>query len=309
MCKLWDRKVHLVAPGRFLCYNWRRKAEIFMRYDCHMHMLLDGAYWKSAIDRHRESPDRAWIRQQLEKYRAAGFSYLRDGGDRWGASSAAREMAEEFGICYKTPLSPLSRRGHYGGFIGEQYGDIKEYILLVNKMRRQGADFIKIMISGLMDFDHCGVLSEPGLPREEIRELIHIAHEEGFSVMAHANGADTVIAAAEAGVDSVEHGAYLNAQALAAMQEAGTVWVPTISTVGNLLGTGRFDEREVEKILAGLLENVAEFYRMGGLLAPGTDAGAFSVGHGTMSEYGWLEKALGGQELPMEGIVRIIEKF
>ena len=280
-----------------------------MRYDCHIHMLLDGAYWKSAIDRHREKPDRNWIRQQLEKYRAAWFSYLRDGGDRWGAGAAAREIAPEFGIVYRTPLSPISRKGHYGGFIGEQYGDRKEYALLVRKMRSGGADFIKIMISGLMDFDRCGVLTEPGLPAGEIRELIHIAHEEGFSVMAHANGADTVIAAAEAGVDSVEHGAYLNEEALAAMRESGTVWVPTISTVGNLLGTGRFDEVQVQKILEGLLENVGRFAAGGGLIAPGTDAGAYSVGHGILSEYRWLEKALGTAKIPVEGTQKIIEKF
>ena len=59
---------------------------------------------------------------------------------------------------------------------------------------------MKIMISGLMDFDRFGVLTEEGLPPQELGELIHIAHEEGFSVMAHANGARTVEAAAEAGV-------------------------------------------------------------------------------------------------------------
>ena len=60
------------------------------------------------------------------------------------------------------------------------------------------------MISGIMDFDHFGKLSEDGLDPAFIRELIHIAHEEGFAVMAHANGARTVEAAALAGVDSIE---------------------------------------------------------------------------------------------------------
>ena len=70
----------------------------------------------------------------------------------------------------------------------------------VGHSRRDGADFIKIMISGLMDFDRFGVLSEPGMDPAELRELIGIAHGEGFSVMTHANGARTVQAAAEAGV-------------------------------------------------------------------------------------------------------------
>ena len=151
------------------------------------------------------------------------------------------------------------------------------------------------MISGLMDFDHFGVLTEGSYPDLEIRELVHIAHEEGFAVMAHANGADTVLAAAEAGVDSVEHGAYLNGEALAAMQEAGTVWVPTLSTIGNLRGTGRFDEAAVEAILESALQNVSAFAAMGGLLAPGTDAGAWAVPHGSMTEFSLLGSVLGDQ--------------
>ena len=217
--------------------------------DCHMHMILDGVHWKDAIGRHREGPDEGFIRQVLAAYRDAGYTYLRDGGDRWGAGKRARELAPEYGIVYRTPLSPLCKKGHYGGFIGECYVNFKEYTGLVRKMRAQGADFIKIMISGLMDFDRFGVLSEEGMPEADIRELIHIAHEEGFAVMAHANGARTIEAAARAGVDSVEHGAYQDGDSLAAMEENGTIWVPTLTTVGNFRGKGRFDEGAVRAIL------------------------------------------------------------
>ena len=264
-----------------------------MSCDCHMHMILDGEFWKSAIARHSAEPDIPWIRQILAQYQTLGFTWLRDGGDRWGAGKAARDIAPEYGIVYRTPLAPLCKAGHYGAFIGETYENFREYTELVKKHRKNGADFIKIMISGLMDFDRFGVLTEGSYPAEEIRELVHIAHEEGFSVMAHANGADTVIAAAEAGVDSVEHGAYLNEEALHAMQEAGTVWVPTLSTVGNLRGKGRFREEAVQAILESALENVASFGAMGGLLAPGTDAGAWAVPHGSMTEFSLLRSALG----------------
>lgn len=252
-----------------------------MRADCHMHMILDGSDWKKAIARHSAGPDEAWIRNILKRYQKLGFTYLRDGGDRWGAGETARRLAAEYGITYRTPLSPLHRQGHYGGFIGTAYTSIKEYCRLVKEIKDRGGDFIKIMISGLMDFNRFGALTEPGLPDGEIRELIRIAHEEGMAVMAHANGARTVEAAAEAGVDSVEHGAYLDEGALAAMEETGTVWVPTLSTVGNLRNTGRFPEQEVEKILESALENLSGYK---GLVAPGTDAGAWAVPHGIQTE-------------------------
>ena len=282
-----------------------------MRCDCHMHMILDGQYWKAAIARHSQSPDILWIRRILSHYQALGFTWLRDGGDRWGAGQAARALAPEYGITYRTPLAPLCKAGHYGTFIGETYENFSGYAALVRKHRQNGADFIKIMISGLMDFNGFSILTEGGLPASEIRELIRIAHAEGFSVMAHANGADTVIAAAEAGVDSVEHGAYLNEEALAAMKEHGTVWVPTLSTVGNLRGTGRFDEAAVAAILESALENVAAFAAMGGLLAPGTDAGAWAVPHGSLTEFSLLASVLGSDAdgILSSGIAVLQQKF
>ena len=282
-----------------------------MRYDCHMHMVLDGQDWKAAIHRHDAGIQENWVREILSRYQLLGFVYLRDGGDRWGIGAKARELAPEYGIRYRTPLANLCKAGHYGAFIGKKYSNFREYRDLVVQQRMEGADFVKIMISGLMDFDQFGVLSEEGLPGEEIRELIHIAHEEGMPVMAHANGARTVEVAADAGVDSVEHGAYLDEAALAAMKENGTVWVPTLSTIGNLRGKGRFDEGAVQAILDSAMENVRSFGAIGGLLAVGTDAGAWAVPHGSLTEYDLMEKALGAdaEQILEKGIHRIVEKF
>lgn len=284
-----------------------------MKSDCHIHMVLDGSDWRSAIDRHRGGPDRQWIRERLKEYATAGFVYLRDGGDKWGVGAAARELAGEWGITYRTPLAPLICAGHYGGFIGEKYENLREYAALVKKRREQGADFIKIMISGIMDFDRFGVLSEEGLPGDMIRELVHIAHSEGFAVMAHANGARTVQAAAEAGADSIEHGAYLDDEALCAMAENGTVWVPTLSAIGNLRGTGRFDEEAVSRIYESSAENLLRFVKMDGLIAPGSDAGAWKVAHvrGGADEYAHMAHTLGahGEQVLRSGIDAIRTKF
>lgn len=276
-----------------------------------MHMILDGYDWKNAIHRHAEKPNESWIRSQLKTYQSLGFTYLRDGGDRWGAGAKARELAPEYGITYRTPLAPLCKKGHYGAFIGKTYENFQEYAALVTQHRSEGANFIKIMISGLMDFDRYGVLTEDGYPAEEIRELIHIAHEEGFSVMAHCNGARTALAAAAAGVDSVDHGAYLNKEALHAMAENGTVWVPTLSTIGNLRGKGRFNESAVRSILDSAMENVYQFSTMGGLLAPGTDAGAWAVPHGSLTEFALFQEILGSNTdaILEKGIQKIKEKF
>ena len=141
--------------------------------------------------------------------------------------------------------------------------------------------------------------------------MVHIAHEEGFAVMAHCNGARTAEAAAAAGLDSLEHGAYLDRDALQAMAETGTVWVPTLSAIGNLRGKGRFDEDAVQRILDSAMENLRDFASMGGLVAPGSDAGAWAVPHGSMTEVVLLEAALGESTAAVleAGTRKILEKF
>lgn len=277
-----------------------------MKADCHIHAVLDGVDWKRSIASHRDTPNEEIIHRILSGYQRQGYTYLRDGGDRWGAGLRAKQLAGQYGIEYKTPLAPLCREGHYGSFIGTVYRDLGEYAALVKAQRSQGADFIKIMISGLMDFDRYGVLTEPGLDAAEIRELIHIAHEEGMAVMAHANGARTVEAATAAGVDSVEHGAYLDADALAAMEQMGTVWVPTLSTVGNLRGKGRFSEDAVQRILESAMENLSHYT---GFVAPGSDAGAWAVPHGCETEQALLLQAGITQSRLEEGVERIRRLF
>ena len=93
------------------------------------------------------------------------------------------------------------------------------------------------------------------------------------------------------------------------MKEAGTVWVPTLSTIGNLRGKGRFSQAAVEKILESALENVHHFSEIGGLLAPGTDAGAWAVPHGSETEIPLLKQAGVTEEALQAGIRTVIHKF
>ena len=253
------------------------------------------------------------MRRTLSAYRQRGITYLRDGGDRWGVCSLAARLAPEYGIRYRIPGAPIHKNGHYGGFIGRGFDTMADYRALVEDARHSGADFIKIMISGLMDFDRLGVLTDVPLTPEEIREMIAIAHGEGFSVMAHANGDATVAAAIAAGVDSIEHGAYLGQETLHRLAESRTVWVPTLVTFGNLIGCGRFPDAVLKPLLEGAMENVRTAAALGALIAPGSDAGAFRVlhGQGTLDEYALLKAAIGEgcDEVLSRGIREIQARF
>ena len=263
--------------------------------DCHIHMVLDGVYYKDAIAAHRAGTRDDIIIPRLEDYARRGIRYLRDGGDAFGAGERARALAADYGITYRTPTFNICLKGRYGAFIGRTFETLADYRELVREVKRRGGDFIKLMISGIMDFDRFGVISSEPLTLQQMKELFKIAHGEGFTVMAHANGADTIKNALEAGVDSVEHGAYMDTEAVRMLAQSDAVWVPTLVTVGNLIGCGRYPDAVLRDILDLQLTNVAECARLGGKIALGSDAGAYRVyhGQGAEDEYALLKRALG----------------
>ena len=265
--------------------------------DCHIHMALDGANFKEAIARHSVSPQEDILRNLLESYRKNGISYLRDGGDKCGAAALTRHLAPEYGINYVSPVFPIYREGNYGSFIGRSFSTISEYKALVAEVKEKGADFIKLMLSGMMDFNHYGEITGFALDAREIRELVDIAHSEGFAVMAHVNGARAIQDAVEAGVDSVEHGYFSDAESQACLAQSDAVWVPTLAPICNLLKTEKSSYETLRKIADGQSEAVRNVVALGGTVALGSDAGAYLVPHvhGARDEYSYLNSALGKQ--------------
>ena len=281
--------------------------------DCHIHAVLDGVYYRDAIDAHKQGARDDILIPMLKAYARRGITWLRDGGDAFGAGERARQLAPDYGITYRTPTFNMCLKGRYGAFIGRSFETLAEYRALVAEVRRRGGDFIKLMVSGLMDFDRYGVVTSEPLTYAQMKALFDIAHGEGFSVMAHANGADTVKRALEAGVDSVEHGAYLDGEAVRMLAESGVAWVPTLVTIGNLIGCGRYPDDVLKPLLELQMKNVAECARLGGRIALGSDAGAYRVyhGQGTLDEYALLKRALGddADRVLAEGERYIRERF
>lgn len=249
--------------------------------ECHAHIFMNGYDYKKAVADHIQAPNEYLIRQHLQAYRDAGVTFVRDGGDPYGTSRLAKSLAPEYGIDYRTPIFAIHKNGTYGGIVGFSFDTFKEYHGLVCRARAEGADFIKIMTTGIMDFDHFGVVTGVPLSKSEVKEMIHIAHEEGMAVMAHINGIRPVQDALEAGVDSIEHGNYIDLDTVRMLADTDTVWVPTAVTIANLLGDTRFDNYSVAKILDVARENISHAFSFGAHIGLGSDAGAYRVGHGS----------------------------
>ena len=245
----------------------------------HAHIFMNALDYRQAVKDHEKAPDEKLIREHLKAYQEKNVSFVRDGGDYLRVSQRAREIAPEYGIDYRTPVFAIHKKGHYGGIVGRAFETMKEYTALVREVKREGGDFIKIMTTGIMDFDTDGSITGTALSFEEVREMVHIAHEEGFSVMSHTNGAKAVKEAAMAGVDSIEHGNYADEEAVKIMAEQGTIWVPTITVVKNLIGKGRFSDQVLLQIWEKGKTNIRKGYEAGVELALGSDAGAYLVPH------------------------------
>lgn len=282
----------------------------------HAHIFMNGLNYRAAVNCHKNGVDTDVIHKHFQAYQEKGVSFVRDGGDALGVSEKAREIASKYGIIYRTPVFAIHKKGHYGGIVGRPFENMKEYADLVKEVKKRGGDFIKIMTTGIMNFDTDGSVTEKPLGFDEVKEMVHIAHEEGFSVMEHTNGARAVREAAVAGADSIEHGNYVDEEAMWAMKENKTVWVPTITVVKNMIGCGRFSDEVLEKIWETGSRNIQRGYEIGVQLALGSDAGAYLVPHGQGIKDEWecFQEILGKNnkevtEMLLEGESKIQEKF
>lgn len=248
--------------------------------ECHAHIIMDGVNYRRAVDMHKNGPDDQIIKAHLKAYQDKGITFVRDGGDALGVSLRAKEIAPEYGIDYRTPVFAIHKEGHYGSIVGKSFATMREFHNRVLEAKKAGADFIKIMTTGIMDFNAHGAVTGTPLDAAEVKEMVHIAHEEGMNVMSHTNGDYGVQAAVEAGVDSLEHGNYMNEDSLAMLAQSHTVWVPTLVTVRNLMGDGRYEDEVLWPIIESAKENVRKAFQLGIKVAPGSDAGAYRVLHG-----------------------------
>jgi imidazolonepropionase-like amidohydrolase len=148
---------------------------------------------------------------------------------------------------------------------------------------KYGADLIKICATG-------GVLSKGDDPQasqytlEEMKAAVADAHRLGRKVAAHAHGAEGARFAAEAGVDSIEHGSYLDDATIAVMKQHGTYLVPTLYLGDWLIENAEavhmpeFYLKKAREVIPQARKNVAHAFASGVKVAFGTDAAVYPHG-------------------------------
>ncbi len=148
---------------------------------------------------------------------------------------------------------------------------------------KYGSDLIKICATG-------GVLSLGDNPQhsqytvEELKAIVADAHRLGRRVAAHAHGAEGIRWAAEAGVDSIEHGSYIDDAGIAAMKEHGTYLVPTLYLGDWMIANAEITHlpppllAKARDVIPAARKNVAHAFASGVKVAFGTDAAVYPHG-------------------------------
>lgn len=266
--------------------------------DLHVHLTGDpgGDFWKEAVE-----PSEWGVVVGAKNARAtvrAGFTTVREAGSSAQSAFALRRGTAEGMIpgprivAAGPPLAIVGGHGDVSGFLPEVNDLLSsgftctgavECAEKVRRASRNGSDVIKITATG-------GVLSQQGrgleahFSNDEMTSIARTAHSLGLKVMAHAHGARGIEAASNAGIDTIEHGTYIDDGAIAAMKKHGTVLVPTLMAfqgVTERLGKGVYTPVVEDKIRA--VADVARTFlgkahRAGVKIAFGTDAGVFDHG-------------------------------
>lgn len=149
---------------------------------------------------------------------------------------------------------------------------------------KYGADLIKIASTG-------GVLTDRAtgtgkqMQMDELTEVVKAAKSMGRKVTSHAHQEDGIIAALEAGVDSIEHGTYTGKKAIKLFKKTGAYLIPTLlagATVKEMAETSDFMSETIKKkaikVGGDMKDNFGKAYRAGVKIAYGTDSGVSKHG-------------------------------
>ncbi|WP_417666069.1 amidohydrolase family protein [Pseudidiomarina sp.] len=231
----------------------------------------------------------------------AGFTTVRDLGDSYNASIALRNAINAGKVIgprvYTAGKSLATTGGHadptngahsdlfapptpYEGVLNGPY----EARQAVRARYQDGSDLIKLTVTG-------GVLSvaksghNPQFMKDELDAVVATAKDYEMKVTVHAHGKEGMLRAIEAGVDSIEHGTYMDDEVMRAMKKKGVYYVPTITAGRSVADRAKIDgffpelvRPKAAAIGPKIQSTFAAAYKAGVKIAFGTDAGVYDHG-------------------------------
>jgi imidazolonepropionase-like amidohydrolase len=250
--------------------------------NCHTHLCLDGSADPIGAWKRRSITENVLLAaQHAEATLKAGITTVRDLGGFDGADLELKKAIASGLIPGPRMLASgrsICMTGGHGHNMGREVDGPDEARKGAREQLKAGADVIKVMATG-------GVMTkgvEPGaaqLTEEEMRAAIEEAHKAGKRTATHAQGTEGIKNAIRAGVDSIEHGFFLDTEAIKMMLERGTVFVPTLAAIrevqdrGEESGVPGYMLEKARRINDAHLDSFRRAYEAGVIIAAGNDGG------------------------------------
>ena len=287
------------APAGATVVDERSRTVMPGMTDTHIHLTgTSGEPWYADFTQKKSVPYKTTVglTHALEMARG-GFTTVRDVGGATSGVIAVRDAIAEGrfpGPRVQVSGDPLSIiGGHYDAATGlppelaEAVSEahvtpavctgVDECQKIVRRLAAAGVDLIKIMATGgVLDPGAMGL--EQHFTDAEMKGIVDMAHAMHLKVAAHAHGARGIEAATKAGVDSIEHGTFLDEAGAKAMKARGTYYVATLmafSGVQGLIGTGKLTpamEAKAQQTFSVWGKGLNLAYRTGVKIALGTDS-------------------------------------
>ena len=268
--------------------------------DPHVHLFLEGITdLKARTARWKETKETTLIRavNNLTKTIRQGVTTVRDLGGPHGINALLKRAVTQgvtAGPRILTARQAISITGghfHYAG--GREADGAEEMVKAVREQAKAGADCIKIMMTGCVNFvrQDAGVVE---LSLAEAQAATNEARRLQKTVAVHANGNAGVRQALAVGITTLEHGALIDADTQKLIVASGVFWIPTLVPFERMLHYGRDHQTKtlpaegIETVLLRHKAMVEQAHKAGAKIVAGTDAGALGVEHGDL----WRELCL-----------------
>lgn len=249
--------------------------------DCHVHLVMAGEGNPAATM--SQMTDAQIVMRALHNAQTSlkcGITAVRDCGGQDYLEFAVRDdcnSGKQMGPTIMASGRVICMTGGHGNRMGRVADGVDDVIKAVREQIHAGCDLIKIMATG-------GVMTPRVNPEdahytfEEISAGIAEGHRFHKTCASHAQGAEGILNAVRGGIDSIEHGIFMNDKCIEEMLERGTYVVPTLAAVKNIVankdnGVPDYAVEKAVRVSDVHRESIQKFYKAGGKIAMGTDAG------------------------------------
>ncbi|HVU33880.1 MAG TPA: amidohydrolase family protein [Opitutaceae bacterium] len=263
--------------------------------EAHAHLFLEGgeldAAKRAAYLKQSAGELLASARDRLARLVRFGIAGVRDAGDKDGVGLALsrlyRDADRPLMPYLESPGAAIHHRGRYGGFMADPIENHASARDCVAARVTAGADRIKLIPTGIINFKQAAVTSEPQMTTEEVAAIVAAARSFDRQTFAHASGDTGIDRAIDGGVDSIEHGFFVRDDQLAKLRDRQTAWVPTFAPVqrqidhADIMGWDATIVANLRGILDRHAASLVRAHAMGVLIVAGSDAGSYGVAHAT----------------------------